>query len=112
MSYNILIVDDSVTTRALIAKTLKIAGIPVNEVYEAKNGKEALDILEEAWVDYIFSDINMPIMDGVEMIEKMQENGIMKSIPVIIVSTEGNKTRIEEMKSKGVTAYIRKPFTP
>jgi two-component system chemotaxis response regulator CheY len=112
MAYNILIVDDSITTRAVISKTINIAGVETNEIFEANNGKEALDILNENWIDIIFSDINMPVMGGVELIERMYNDGVLKTIPVIIVSTEGNATRIEQLKSRGVKAYIRKPFTP
>jgi len=112
MTLNILIVDDSVTVRAVIAKTLEVAGVAVNTLFQAANGKEALDILAEQWVDLIFSDINMPVMGGVEMIEKMNADDTLRAIPVIVVSTEGSATRIEQLKSKGVRAYIRKPFTP
>ena len=112
MAYNILVVDDSETIRAVIARTLDIAGVPVNVLYEAENGKEALDILNEHWIDITFADINMPVMNGIEMIERMSEEGLLRSVPVIIVSTEGSQTRIEELRSKGVQGYIRKPFTP
>jgi two-component system chemotaxis response regulator CheY len=112
VSLNILIVDDSETTRAVIGKTLGIAGVPVNQVFEASNGEEALKLLEDNWVDVVFSDINMPVMGGVEMIERMYENGLLKTIPVIIVSTEGNSSRIEQLKERGISAYLRKPFTP
>ncbi|MHC4662725.1 MAG: response regulator [Planctomycetota bacterium] len=112
MSLNILLVDDSATVRAIIIKTLKLARVPINHTYEASNGKEGLDILAENWIDLIFADINMPVMNGVEMIEKMSEDGLLKTIPVIIVSSDGSRTRIETLKSKGVSAYIRKPFTP
>lgn len=112
MALNILLVDDSATVRAVIAKTLKITGVEISELYQAENGKEALDILADNWVDLVFADINMPVMDGVEMIEKMYEDGLLKTIPVVIVSTEGSATRVEQLKSRGVSAYIRKPFTP
>ena len=112
MSYNILIVDDSETVRAVIAKTLELAGVPVAELSQAANGREALDILEKKWVDLIFADINMPVMSGIEMIEKMSDDGLLKTIPVIVVSTEGSATRIEQFKAKGVKAYLRKPFMP
>ncbi len=112
MAWNILVVDDSETVRAVIVRTLDIAGVPVNEMYQAENGKEALDILGDNWIDLIFSDINMPVMGGVEMIERMNEDDLLKSIPVIVVSTEGSTTRIEQLKQKGIRAYIRKPFTP
>lgn len=112
MALNILVVDDSLTIRAVIAKTLKLAEVPINELYEAANGKEALVILGKKWIDLIFSDINMPVMGGVEMIERIKEDNALESIPVIVVSTEGSATRVEELKSKGIRAYIRKPFTP
>jgi len=112
MALNILVVDDSETVREIIAKTLELAQVPVSELFMAANGKEALDILAEHWVDLVFSDINMPVMGGVEMIERMHEDELMKTIPVVVVSTEGSATRIDQLKSKGVSAYIRKPFTP
>ena len=112
MSYNILIVDDSRTTRTVISKTLKLAGVPINHLHEAENGKVALKILEDNWVDLVLADINMPEMDGVEMVDRMAKDGLLKTIPVVIVSTEGSQTRIEEMRAKGVKAYVRKPFTP
>lgn len=112
MSYNILVVDDSRTTRFIIAKTLKLAGVPVNELYQAENGAEALELLNKNWVDLVLADINMPVMDGVEMVDRMSKDGLMKTVPVVVVSTEGSKTRIEEMRAKGVRAYVRKPFTP
>ncbi len=112
MAINILVVDDSATVRAVMAKTFKVADIDTGELYEAENGKEALDILADHWIDIVFADINMPVMGGVEMVEKMWEDGILKTIPVVIVSTEGSATRIEQLKAKGVSGYVRKPFTP
>jgi len=112
MALNILVVDDSVTVRAVVAKTLHISGIQPNQIHEASNGKEALEIMKEHWVDLIFSDINMPVMGGVEMIQQMQQDDMLRTIPVIVISTEGSATRIEQLKAQGVRAYIRKPFTP
>ncbi len=112
MLYNILIVDDSRTTRTVISKTLKLSGIPINHLFEAENGRVALGVLDENWIDLVLADINMPEMDGVEMIDRMSKDGLLKTIPVVIVSTEGSQTRIEEMRAKGVRAYVRKPFTP
>ena len=112
MAFNILVVDDSETVRAVLAKTLQLSGIEVGELYKAANGKEALEILKDRWVDLIFSDINMPVMGGVEMIQQMRQDDMLKTIPVIVVSTEGSTTRIEQLKAEGVRAYIRKPFTP
>ena len=112
MAYNVLIVDDSVTIRAVIVKTLKMTGLSLNEIYQAENGKVALEILECNWVDIVFADINMPVMNGIEMVDKMAESGQIKTTPVVIVSTEGSQTRIEELISKGVRAFVRKPISP
>jgi two-component system chemotaxis response regulator CheY len=112
MAYNVLIVDDSPTVRAVIAKTLQLAGVETAEIHHAANGREGLSALEENWIDFVFADINMPVMNGLEMVEEMARRDLMASVPVIVVSTEGSQTRIEKLKSKGISAYIRKPFTP
>lgn len=112
MSLNVLIVDDSVTIRTVIAKAIGLSNAPVNEIQFASNGQEALNILNKSFVDLVLADINMPVMNGVEMVEKMQTEDHLRTIPVVVVSTEGSSTRIEELKSKGVKAFIRKPFTP
>ena len=112
MPYIVLVVDDSRVIRAVIKKTLGLAGVEVNELHEAQNGKEALDILKEKQIDRVFSDIHMPEMNGVEMIEKMMSDGVLRDIPVIVVSSEGSKERMGELLEKGARAYVRKPFTP
>ncbi len=112
MAYNILVVDDSAVVRAVIKKTLTLAGIDVGQIFNAENGQIGLDIAASEWIDLIFADINMPIMGGIEMVERLSEEGLLSTIPIIIVSTEGSVTRIAELKKKGVAAYVRKPFTP
>lgn len=112
MAFNFLIVDDSETVRAVIAKTLRMAGLPIHEIYQAGNGREALDVLAGRWADIIFTDINMPVMDGIELVERLRADDMFKSIPVVIVSTEGSETRIEQLKARGAVAYVRKPFQP
>lgn len=112
MAFNILLVDDSVTTRKVMAKTFRLASIPINELYEASNGTEALELLKNRWIDVVFADINMPVMDGEELVNRMSQDGLLKTTPVVLVSIEGSATRIEQLKAKGVSAFIRKPFTP
>jgi len=112
MKLNVLIVDDSSTVRSVLKKTLDLANIPVAELFEAENGREALQILHDQWIDLVFADINMPVMGGIEMVENMSDHGMMNSIPVVIVTTEGSQTRIEQLRQKGIKGYIRKPFTP
>jgi two-component system chemotaxis response regulator CheY len=112
MALNILIVDDSQIVRAVIAKSLDLANVPVRTLQQASNGVEALKILVSSPVDLVFVDINMPVMGGVEMVERMSRDDHLWAIPIVIVSTEGSATRIEQLKSKGARAYLRKPFKP
>jgi two-component system, chemotaxis family, chemotaxis protein CheY len=112
MGYNILIVDDSIIIRKMIAKTLNISGLDIGEIFFAENGKQALKQLKENWVDIVFADINMPEMNGIEMIEEMHKEDLIGSIPVVIISTERSRERIEFLKAMGIKAYLRKPFIP
>jgi len=112
MAYRVLLVDDSATTRDLISRTLEIAGIPVETIHHAANGKEALEVLRGNWVDLVFADINMPVMNGIDMIEQMKDDPVLASVPVVVVSTDGSASRVEQLAAKGIKAYLRKPFTP
>lgn len=112
MAFNILVVDDSETMRVVIKRTLGMTGIEINELLEAGNGKEALNILEEAWIDVVLSDINMPEMGGIELLKTMKDDEVLKNIPVIFISTEASHTRMDEAKKLGVAAYVKKPFQP
>lgn len=112
MAYNILVVDDSRTVRTMISKTLGLSGIPIHELHEAENGAKALGVLEKAWIDLVLTDINMPEMNGIEMVQRMSEDGILKTVPVVVISTEGSQTRIDQLRNLGICGYIRKPFTP
>lgn len=111
MALNVLIVDDSAVVRAMIAKTLRLAGVPLAEVHEAGNGQEGLDILESHWVDLVFADINMPVMNGEEMIRRIRANPIWADLPLIIISTEGSETRINGLLDANAR-FVHKPFTP
>jgi len=112
MAYTVLIVDDSKTIRAMVSKTLKLSNLEINEIHEAANGKEALECLRNNWVDIVLSDLNMPVMSGIELVNEMAGDNLLKDIPIIVISTDGSTTRIEELKQKGIKEYIRKPFTP
>lgn len=112
MLFSILVVDDSAVIRSAVNRVLQIAKIPAETIYHAENGKKALEILNENWVDLVITDIHMPEMGGIELIDSIKSKPDLKDIPVIVISTEGNPARIEELASKGVTGYLRKPFTP
>lgn len=112
MSYNILIVDDSASMRAIIVKALRLSGVELGVVHEAGNGREALDVLASHWVDLILADLNMPEMNGVELIEHLRQQGVTGRIPVVIISTEGRPSIIDGLLGMGASGFLRKPFAP
>ena len=112
MGYNILIVDDSATVRAMITKALRLSELPLGEITQAANGHEALKALGESWTDLVLTDINMPEMNGMELVRQMAADDLLRTVPVIVGSTEGSEERIGELKRQGIRGYLRKPFTP
>jgi len=112
MAFNVLIVDDSLSMRSVIKKTIKVSGFKVGEYFEAADGKEALKILADAWVDLVLTDINMPNMNGLELIATMHEDQTLRSIPVVMVTTEGSEKSVQKSMEMGAKGYIKKPFQP
>ena len=111
MPLNVLVVDDSAVTRAVIIKTLALSGIPLGQTHQAANGRLGLEVLEREWIDLILVDIIMPVMNGEEMIAAVRANPLWADIPIVVVSTEGSVTRIDRLQSSGVS-FVHKPFTP
>ncbi|MBN2027257.1 MAG: response regulator [Actinobacteria bacterium] len=112
MAYNILIVDDSSTMRRIISRVIQMAEVPVQNVIQAENGAEAWEIMQHEWLDIVFLDLNMPVMDGTTLVEKMRADKVLRTLPVVVVSAERSKERSGLLEEMGVDAYIRKPFTP
>ncbi len=108
----VLIVDDSNTMRKIVARSLRQAGIDFDQILEAGDGQEALDVLGANKVDVVLSDINMPNMTGLEFLKAKAEDDAIKNIPVIMISTETGADIIDEAKSYGAKGAIKKPFTP
>lgn len=106
-----LIVDDSSVMRKIVERSLRQAGLDLT-VLEAGNGAEALGLLDENTVDLILSDINMPVMDGLEFVRQLQTLDKMRNVPVVMITTEGSETNVVQALSLGAKGYIRKPFTP
>ena len=111
MAVNVLVVDDSGVMRSMIVKTLRLSGLQLGEIHQAKNGQEGIDALNEHWIDLVIVDINMPVMNGEEMIDRMREDSTFNDTPVLVVSTEGSEKRVERLREKGAL-FIHKPFTP
>jgi len=112
MGYNILIVDDSATTRAMIKRTIQLARIETGKIYEAGDGRAGLEVLASNAVDVVLADLNMPEMGGMEMTHRMRQAEATRNVPVVVVSAEPNVERLEALKRDGIQGYVRKPFTP
>jgi len=112
MSLHVLAVDDSSTVRAIIAKALRLSGVDVARFGEASRGDQALQMLRQEGFDLVFCDLNMPGMSGYDLIEALQRDGLLETVAVIVVSSIGTPAAIEELKSKGVRGYLRKPVRP
>lgn len=109
---DVLIVDDSAAIRKILQRVLRQANVPLGAVHEAGDGAEALAALKSRKVDLILSDINMPNMDGLELLGRIKSDESLKSVPVIIISTEGSQNKVLEAVRLGAAGYVRKPFTP
>jgi two-component system chemotaxis response regulator CheY len=112
MSIRALIVDDSSVMRKIVERCLRQAGMDLAQVHEASNGAEALALVNENAFDLILSDINMPVMDGLEFIRHLKDVESAKNIPIVMITTEGGEKSVLEALSLGAKGYIRKPFTP
>jgi two-component system chemotaxis response regulator CheY len=108
---NALIVDDSSVMRKIVERSLRQAGVELAKVFEAANGVEALESLRANAVDMIFSDINMPTMDGLEFVKQLKIQQLGCGVPVVMITTEGSESNVVEAISNGARGYIRKPFT-
>ena len=107
---NILIVDDSATMRQFVRRAVQLSEVPVANVLEAANGREALAMLDANEIDALFTDINMPVMSGDELLRELQRQG--RETPVrIVVSTDGSEARRQEMEGLA-RWYVNKPVRP
>lgn len=112
MAFNVLIVDDSSSMRAVIKKIIKVSRFDVGEYWEAADGEKAMKVLGDNWVDLVLTDINMPNMNGLELITEMKKDHLLSSIPIVVISTEGSEKRVQESMKMGASGYIKKPFQP
>jgi two-component system chemotaxis response regulator CheY len=111
MPLDVLIVDDSAAIRKILHRVLVQADVPLGNVYEASDGLEALEKLKSEKVGLILSDINMPNMDGIEFLGKLKGNDELKTVPVVMVTTEGSQAKVMQALELGANGYVRKPFT-
>ena len=109
-----LIIDDSGVMRKVVERALRQAGLDLTEVLQAGNGQEALDLLrsDTGTLDLILSDINMPVMSGLDFLEQRAAEGLSMTTPVVVITTEGAEPIVLRALAAGARGYICKPFTP
>jgi len=112
MAFHLMIVDDSPSMRAFIVRVIWLSGLEVGLCMQASNGQEALDLLQQNWIDIVLTDINMPVMNGEEFVCCLEKDVMLRTIPVLVVSTDGSEHRVQRMMSLGAKGYVKKPFSP
>jgi two-component system, chemotaxis family, chemotaxis protein CheY len=111
-----LIIDDSAVMRKVIERALRQSGLGLTEIVEASNGEEALAVLRAdstspAKIGLILSDINMPVMDGLQFLEARRDQKLAEGVPVVMITTEGSEPFVLRAIAAGAQGYICKPFT-
>jgi two-component system chemotaxis response regulator CheY len=111
-----LIIDDSAVMRKVIERALRQAGLELSDVVQASNGEEALEVLRSAAesatkISLIISDINMPVMDGLQFLEARRDQKLAIGVPVVMITTEGSEPFVLRAIAAGAQGYICKPFT-
>jgi two-component system, chemotaxis family, chemotaxis protein CheY len=111
MESDILVVDDSAAIRKILQRVLRQTGMSIGAIHEAGDGQEALDLLKTHRVRMILTDINMPKMDGLQLLAALKAAPEWSDIPVVMITTEGGESKVGEAVRLGAAGYVRKPFT-
>jgi two-component system, chemotaxis family, chemotaxis protein CheY len=109
MGNTIMTVDDSASVRQMVSFTLKEAGY---QVIEAADGRDAISKMNGSQINLVVTDLNMPNMDGIELIKNIRANPKYKFIPILMLTTESQTEKKMEGKKAGATGWIIKPFQP
>ncbi|MBM3756379.1 MAG: response regulator [Acidobacteria bacterium] len=111
MALDVLIVDDSAAIRKILQRVLMQTDMTFGEIQEAADGLEAIEKLKQRQFNLVLSDINMPNMDGIQLLGQMRANAQWSDIPVVMITTEGSQAKVLEAVDLGARGYVRKPFT-
>jgi two-component system chemotaxis response regulator CheY len=111
MESDVLVVDDSAAIRKILQRVLRQTGMAIRNIYEAGDGQEALQLLSQQKVNLVLTDINMPKMDGLQLLAAMKGAPDLRRIPVVMITTEGGEIKVGEAVRLGATGYVRKPFS-
>jgi two-component system chemotaxis response regulator CheY len=111
MESNVLVVDDSGAIRKILQRVLRQTGMAIQTIHEAGDGQEALAVLGAHKVGLVLTDINMPKMDGLQLLAAIKASAQWRQIPVVMITTEGGESKVSEAVRLGAAGYVRKPFT-
>jgi two-component system, chemotaxis family, chemotaxis protein CheY len=111
MAPDVLVVDDSAAIRKILQRVLRQTGMDINTIHEAGDGQEAIELLKLHKPVLILTDINMPKMDGLQLLAALKASEAWRNIPVVMITTEGGETKVGEAVKLGAAGYVRKPFT-
>ena len=108
----IIIADDSVLARKIIIRSLEVAGFRDATFLEAENGELALELANSNPVDLLITDLNMPKMDGSSLLLKIKESPELNHLPVLVITSASNPTKVKELRNSGAIGVLKKPITP
>lgn len=111
MESDVLVVDDSAAIRKILQRVLRQTGMAIRAIHEAGDGLEAIEVLKSQSIHLVLTDINMPKMDGLQLLAAMKGAPEWQSIPVVMITTEGGEVKVGEAVRLGAVGYVRKPFT-
>lgn len=111
MESDVLVVDDSAAIRKILQRVLRQTGMAIQTIHEAGDGEEAIKVLGGNSVNLVLTDINMPKMDGLQLLASLKASPQWRSIPVVMITTEGGEAKVAEAVKLGAAGYVRKPFT-
>jgi two-component system, chemotaxis family, chemotaxis protein CheY len=111
MDSDVLVVDDSAAIRKILQRVLRQTGMAIGAIHEAGDGQEALAVMEQHPVKLVLSDINMPKMDGLQLLASLKGSPQWRTVPVVMITTEGGEAKVSEAVKLGAAGYVRKPFT-
>ncbi len=111
MDSDVLVVDDSAAIRKILTRVLRQTGLAIQTIHEAGDGQDALALMAQHRIDLVLSDINMPKMDGLQLLASLKASPQWRNIPVVMITTEGGETKVAEAVKLGAAGYVRKPFT-
>ncbi|MFM2124754.1 MAG: hypothetical protein RL328_1205 [Acidobacteriota bacterium] len=112
MTLNVLIVDDSPVMRSFVKRVLQLSGVASGLMLEAGDGAQALSVLKDHPVHLVLTDINMPVMNGEQLLRAMRGDVSLVKVPVVVISTDARLDRVDQMMELGAAGYVTKPFTP